>query len=322
MQLSCYATELSAGQFNVLSLDGGGLKGIYAAAVLAAIEEDYDVRIVDHVDLIAGTSTGGILALGLASEIAPVDLLSLYCNHAERIFPGRRRGPGLFRRRYPSGPLRSLLAETLGDALLGDGRTRLLIPAYDVDSDDIYLFRTPHSSHLRRDWRVPMVDVALATSAAPAYFTPHRVGDVRMIDGGIYANNPAMLGLVEAVRFCGQPTDTVHVLSIGTTTERQRVDVRRDGGGLFQLRRSLVGHAMNGQSRIAENHPRLLIGDTQFHRLDPLVPQGLATLDQLDPRELISRARSDSRHLAARLGDFFAHRPVPFQPLYPAVEAT
>jgi patatin-like phospholipase/acyl hydrolase len=318
----CYAAEPASERFNVLSLDGGGLKGVYAAAVLAMLEEDYRIRVIDHVDLIAGTSTGGALALGLTSEIAPADLLSLYCDHATRIFPGRRRGPGVFRRRYPSGPLQSLLTDILGDATIADSRTRLLIPAYDIDSDDIYLFRTPHSPHLRRDWRVPMVDVALATSAAPGYFVPHRVGDVRMIDGGIYANNPAMLALTEAMRFCGQPSETVHMLSVGTTSERRKVDTRRDGGGLVQLRHSLVGHAMNGQKRIAENHPRLLIGDDQFHRLDPVVPKGLATLDQLDPRELISRARSDSRHLATRLGDFFAHRPAPFHPLYSAVEET
>jgi patatin-like phospholipase/acyl hydrolase len=322
MTLRCYDEGEPAGQFNVLSLDGGGLKGVYSAAVLAMIEEDYGVRVIDHVDLIAGTSTGGILALGLAREIAPRDLLALYCDHATRIFPGPRRGPGLFRRRYPSEPLRALLTEALDDAILGDSRTRLLIPAYDIDSDDVYLFRTPHSAHLRRDWRVPMVDVALATSAAPGYFAPHRVGDVRMIDGGIFANNPSMLALTEAVRFCGQPWDTVQMLSVGTTTERRKVDARRDGGGLVQLRHSLVGHAMRGQSRIAENHPRLLIGDDQFHRIDPVVPAGLATLDRLDPRELISRARSDSRHLAARLDDFFAHRPPAFQPLYPALEAT
>src|SRR5690349_11217243 len=113
MTLCCYPTGEPASQFNVLSLDGGGLKGVYGAAVLAMLEEDYGVRIIDHVDLVTGTSTGGILALGLAREIPPRDLLGLYCDHAARIFPGRRRGPGLFRRRYPSEPLRSLLTETL-----------------------------------------------------------------------------------------------------------------------------------------------------------------------------------------------------------------
>lgn len=205
---------------------------------------------------------------------------------------------------------------------LGDSLTRLLIPAYDIDSDDIYLFRPPHSPHLRRDWRVPMVDVALATSAAPGYFAPHRVHDVRMMDGGIYANSPAMLALTEAVRFCGQPSHTVHMLSLGTTDERRKVDAGSDGGGLFQRRHSLVGHALRGQSRVAENHPRLLLGDARFHRLDPIVPKGIATLDELDPRELISRARSDSRHLSARLTDFFAHQPAAFRPLYPALETT
>ena len=80
---------MTAPQFNILALDGGGLKGVYSAAILAAIEEDYGTSIIDHVDMIAGASTGGILALGLAYGLSPAELLQIYCDNATSIFPRR-----------------------------------------------------------------------------------------------------------------------------------------------------------------------------------------------------------------------------------------
>lgn len=306
--------------FNVLSLDGGGLKGIYSAAVLAALEEDYDVRIADHVDLIVGTSTGGILALGLGASLSPGEMLEFYCDHASTIFPGRRKGPGLVRRRYSSAPLRQLLDEVLGEMRFGQSETRLLVSAYDIDSDDVYLFRTPHAPHLRRDWRVPMVDVALATSAAPGYFAPHSLDGMRLIDGGVFANNPAMLGMIEASRFCQQPFETIRMLSLGTTTEHNVTSRNRLLlGGLLQYRGSLPGYVMRGQSRTAENHPSLLIPGGHFTRVDPTVPAGMASLDSLDPVDLIGRARADSRRVGADLRAFFAHERNAYQPLQPGI---
>lgn len=304
--------------FNVLSLDGGGLKGIYSAAVLAALEEDFGVRVVDHVDLIAGTSTGGILALGLGAGLSPAEILEFYCDHASAIFPGRRKGPGFLRRRYSSEPLRQLLAGVLGERLFGQSETRLLVSAYDIDCDDVYLFRTPHAPHLRRDWRVSMVDVALATSAAPGYFAPHPLDGMRLIDGGVFANNPAMLGLIEAARFCRQPLETIRVLSLGTTSEHNVTSRNRFFlGGLIQYRGSLPGYVMRGQSRTAENHPSLLVPEGHFTRVDPIVPVGMASLDSLDPADLIGRARADSRRVGADLAAFFAHKRNTYQPLQP-----
>lgn len=308
--------ECDSPGFNVLSLDGGGLKGIYASAVLAALEEDFQTRILDHVDLITGTSTGGILALGLGAGLSPAQMLNFYCEHASVIFPGRRRGPGFVRRRYSTAPLRRLLEDVLGAKSFGTSEVRLVISAYDIDSDDVYLFRTPHASHLRRDWRVPMVDVALATSAAPGYFEPHRVDGVRLIDGGVFVNNPSMLGLVESTSFCGQSLEAVRMLSVGTTSE-QRVTGRSGllNGGLVQFRRSLPGYVMRGQSRTAENHPQLLLTEERFTRIDPIVPTGLATLDSLDPADLIARARADSRRASVQLHEFFSHERLPYRPL-------
>ncbi len=86
---------MTGGRFQILSLDGGGLRGMFSAAVLARLEEDLDVRVVDHFDLIAGTSTGGIIALGLGLGMSPRDILQFYTDHGPRIFRDRSRLRGV-----------------------------------------------------------------------------------------------------------------------------------------------------------------------------------------------------------------------------------
>ena len=152
----------SAAPLQVLALDGGGLRGIFTAATLAAWEEDFGTSIADHFDLIVGTSTGGVIALALGLGVSPAEILSIYVDHGDRIFPpARRTRRGLWRRlrrpRYSAIDLRSVLQDCFGDQILGDSRVRLAIPSYDLAADHVHLFRTPHHPDLRRDWRVPVV---------------------------------------------------------------------------------------------------------------------------------------------------------------------
>jgi len=102
--------RMAADRFQILSLDGGGLRGMYTAAVLARLEEDLGIRIVDHFDLIAGTSTGGIIALGLGLGMTPREILEFYAAHGPRIFrdrTGLRSLRRISRTKYSAEPLRS-----------------------------------------------------------------------------------------------------------------------------------------------------------------------------------------------------------------------
>src|SRR5262249_56292833 len=129
-----------------------------------------------------------------------------------------------------------VLRGAFGDRLLGESLVPLVIPAFDLGENDVYLFKTPHHERLKRDWRVPMWQVAMATSAAPTYFPAFCLpGDgVRLVDGGVWANNPAMVGVAEAVSMFGQPLDTIRVLSIGTTSDTRTRGRGLDRGGLLQ----------------------------------------------------------------------------------------
>jgi len=161
-------------RFQILSLDGGGAKALFSASVLARFEEDHGVRVVDCFDLIAGTSAGGIVALALGAGLSPAEIAGHYLELVAKVFPRRRQGKWrasrLVRPGYSGDTLRKALTEVLGDRLLGQSNKRLLVPSWDVQSDEVHIFKTPHSTRLIRDWNVQMVDVALATSAAPTYF--------------------------------------------------------------------------------------------------------------------------------------------------------
>ena len=117
---------MTGDRFQILSLDGGGLRGMFSAALLARLEEDLDLRVVDHFDLIAGTSTGGIIALGLGLGLSPREILQFYTDHGPRIFRDRSRLRGLrhlLRAKYSAGPLRAALTDVLGQRTFGRARS-------------------------------------------------------------------------------------------------------------------------------------------------------------------------------------------------------
>src|SRR5450631_453675 len=142
-------------RFQILSLDGGGYPGIFSADLLASIEETQGTHIVDHFDLIVGTSTGGIVALGLAAGKSPAEIVDFYVTYGPRIFPRPRlrRIKWLFRAKYDARALSLALDAVLGDRRLLDARVPLVIPSYDLESSDVHLFKTRHAERLTHDWR-------------------------------------------------------------------------------------------------------------------------------------------------------------------------
>lgn len=157
--------------------------------MLARLEADLGCVIADSFDLITGTSAGGIIALALGAGLPPAEIVAHYECLVATVFPrGRRRWwriPGrLNHPSYDASVLRIALKDVLGRRLLGDSSKRLVIPSWDVHKSGVHIFKTPHHDRLRRDWRIPMADVAMATSAAPAYFAAARVDGHRLVDGG------------------------------------------------------------------------------------------------------------------------------------------
>src|SRR5437763_92262 len=124
--------------FRILSLDGGGLKGLFTAKLLSDLERDLNLNVGDYFDLISGTSTGAIIALGIGLGMSAEEMFQFYRQRGAGIF--KSSGRGLFKNRYSAQPLRNALTEVFGDKNLGDSRNRLVIPAFNIQRREIKLF--------------------------------------------------------------------------------------------------------------------------------------------------------------------------------------
>jgi patatin-like phospholipase/acyl hydrolase len=270
----------------ILSIDGGGVRGVLPASFLATVEEQIDENVVDYFDLIVGTSTGGIIAVALGAGIAAADIRDFYLERGPRIFPsnGRllRKARGLASARYDEKQLQAELEEVLGDRRIGESKTRLVIPSMDVTSGKVHLWKTAHNVRFVQDYQLRMVDAAMATAAAPTYFRPFLTdAGTPLVDGGVFANNPAGLAAVEAVGVLGWPRDEIALLSLGCGAEA--LDVRIRGwwrSGLLGFAPKVVDVFMAAQSDASCGSAIHLLGDRdKFFRISPTLPAKRYGLD-------------------------------------------
>ena len=218
-------------QMKVLAIDGGGIRGIIPATILSKIEELTQAPAATLFDLIAGTSTGGILALGLVKpsaedserpQYAASDLAELYEKEGHRIF-GRSLWhrtialSNLLDEKYEAGGLESVLKEYFGEVPLSQAVTETLVTSYELQTREPWFFAR-HKARKDPAYDFPMRFVARATSAAPTYFEPEELTTQDphggLVDGGVYANNPAMCAYVEMKEL--HPEAELLVVSLGT----------------------------------------------------------------------------------------------------------
>jgi patatin-like phospholipase/acyl hydrolase len=233
---------MSDNSFKILSIDGGGIRGLIPAKVLAQLEDDLEKefpgkKLYEHFDLICGTSTGSILAIAIALGIPSKDLVDFYKLYASEIFPKwylkifPRKGRAIINSIYSSKQLQKRLREVYSaanggvDPLLNDLRVNVCIPTFNGNTGEINVLKTKHHKDYTRDYKLPAYEVALSSSSAPIYFPPHsfqfenkfgKGNNINMIDGGIFANNPALIGLLEASEKLDIDFANIKLLSIGT----------------------------------------------------------------------------------------------------------
>ena len=291
--------------FRILSLDGGGIKGAFTASVLATLEEDSGCAAVDHFDLITGTSTGGIIAIGLGLGLPARTICDFYEQEGPAIFPGTslvQRVEGklrqLFAPKHSHAVLRAALGKVFGKRRFGESKCRLVIPTYDAIGGRVFLMKTAHHERFRYDVDAPAVDVALATSAAPTYFaaTPFPDhADASYVDGGVWATCPVMVGITEAVAFLGAKLEEIDVLSIGTTTTPFNI-ARHADSGIAQWNAGLVELMFEAQVQTAVAQAGLLLGG-RLHRINVTAREGEFSLDKADSetiRRLVTLGRGEA----------------------------
>ncbi len=306
--------------FQILTIDGGGIKGVFAASFLAELEKTLGEPLVDYFDLISGTSTGGIIALGLGMGLSAAEILSFYETHGPKIF-GRAR-LGKFRQwtsaKYSSQPLKEALEEVFGARLLGESKTRLIIPSLNLETGEVHVFKTAHHERFVRDHKERVVDVALATAAAPTYFPAHNLeSGTPLIDGGMWANNPMGAAAVEALGVLDWPKGLIKLLGVGCTTPitSTRESGHRGRGKLYWATR-VADTFMAGQSSSATGTAQLLLGHDNVHRVSPNVSASRYKLDGVaEIKSLRGLGASEARKEFPRVSAmFFASKAEQFVP--------
>ncbi len=314
-----------AQEFRILAVDGGGIKGIFPAAFLAGLEKRFlgGASVARYFDLIVGTSTGGIIALGLGAGLTAAALLDLYIRRGRDIFPPQRwhsRFLGklrqCFRYRYGRDALARVLDETFGQKTFGESKSRLCVPSFDGRHSEVYIFKTPHHPDYEQDGGERMAKVAVATSAAPTFFRPLDDDGYSFVDGGVWCNNPIMVGLVDALACFSVPGERVRILSLGCGDNPYTVGVTKKLGG-FLAWKDIILAAMRLQSHNALGQAGLLIGADRILRVD--TPAAADPIDLDDyvraSRELPSSASAALEKHGATVATLFLQEEVtPYLP--------
>lgn len=262
--------------FKILSIDGGGILGILPCMILAEIEKRFLNRepIGKYFDMIVGTSTGGIIALGLGQGKSAQEISKLYIDRGHYIFPGNRvirwlRGlAGLAFTPYDRGNLESELRREFGDGLFGSASIPTCIPSFDGRYGEPYIFKTPHHPDYVKDKHERLVDVGLSTAAAPTFFAAVKRNGYIFADGGIWANNPAMIGVIDAITCYDIDRRQIQLLSLGCGQETYRMQWWHRIGGRLIWAKLFVDSVMRAQSHNALGQAGLLIGRSNIIRLD------------------------------------------------------
>ncbi|OAV43964.1 CBASS cGAMP-activated phospholipase [Lewinella sp. 4G2] len=311
--------------YNILSIDGGGIRGLYAAAVIHQIERNLG-PIHTGFDMVCGTSTGGLIALGLITGMSAKDLRKFYFDRGAKIFPRKTQFARLLGHikqllgnGYSSETLKKEIEEVFGtEAVMADALIEGLIPSYNISKGQPIVFKSPHeAADYCRDGSIPIVDIAMATASAPTYFRNHTIDhdnlpNTNCTDGGVWCNNPALAGLLEArTHFVGEGKAYDHVNIISVSTAPKPSGRQFKGGGLLNWKGDIVGAAITGQShfthRFLTNLHETPSSDVTYHRINPenlsieqqkLLEMDLASTPALEQLERLGT--HDGQHFVAQ----------------------
>jgi hypothetical protein len=352
--------------FRILSLDGGGIRGAFAAGYLAEIERAVARPIGDYFDLLAGTSTGGIIAAGVAFRVPASKIVDFYRDRGPMIFQRRWRRPSRWpkgtkwihrslrtlyripttvvdmplkavlgidsawaaRTKYSEDALEAALLEIFQGLTLAESSNRLVIPSANVSKGQTKVFKTPHLDHLYIDREYKITNVLRATSAAPTYFSHARIDPgSAYVDGGLWANNPIMVAIVESIALstqskasgCAESFDLgdTWALSIGTGVGKFFANPPGAWAGLAWWHPAKLLNLISlSQSQGAQFQANYLLG-RRLMRAEFDLPQGDWSLDNVKFIDvMIHRGKERAAEDIGKLREpFFTNPAIEYRPV-------
>ena len=295
--------------FHILALDGGGTRGIYTAQLLAKIEQTFGTRIKTCFDLIAGTSTGAIIAGAAVSDIPMTDIVQLFETETPYIFQRRWYRIPLFLSKYPSEQLTQVIAKHIPATPLGEIATPLMITSSEIAKSEVHIFRSNYGSH---DSEIPLTskeiclrDAILASCAAPTFFAPKSVDDRLLADGCLWANNPSTIAATEALSVFRKEAREIRMLSIGTGHSTNMYRQRRGWGFITGWGGAkLTSYVMTLQAQASAHIAKLLLKGN-YLRINPEIDRWeIDTLTQSN--NLKSLAERDFERYATEIRTFIS----------------
>lgn len=329
-ELNCRAgcaMEAKESKIRILSLNGGGVRGLYTISLLAEFERvlsngDERYSIAEHFDLLAGTSIGGLIVLGLANGKTARELEQKIWQHAATIFPPRKNFVpkflwaiwkgirAFFSNRYKGEDVSRAVADIVGaESTMRGLQSRVLIPTLNISTGKPLIVKTCHNPRFTRDDQLKLVDVARATSAAPTYFEPHFIQELNayFVDGGLVANNPSYIAYHEAAtdlkeELNVETEEQIFVLNVGTMASEFCINPEKIEGmsagymKLWGLGATLVETVMTGNQWMHHFMTARALPKENHIMLDDVVPDQQARIITLD------NSRTDALNVLAARG--------------------
>tara|TARA_A100000171_G_C2136441_1_gene150646 strand:+ start:2066 stop:3688 length:1623 start_codon:yes stop_codon:yes gene_type:complete len=315
----------------ILSIDGGGIRGLIPLYFLERIEKEMGQPIAEIFDMIAGTSTGGIIALGLTTpadptadsptpKYRPSDMIEVYSEHGEQIFGKKHKKwfnfGGLTRPRYSSKGITKLSKGLLGDSKLSDSITNVLVTSFETERYKPFFFNSHRAKH-KSSQDFYTRDIAVGTSAAPTYFSPKKLKSMSgkeytVIDGGVVLNNPALSALASAREIYPDAEDFL-VVSLGTGQSIKRISYNSmHGAGGIKWVKPLTSIMMQGVASSVDYQMQQFFPDEyvghgaykkRYFRFQPTIPQEDKSMDDVSKSHIRSLTLAAEDEIEKRDGE-------------------
>lgn len=302
--------------YRILSIDGGGMRGVYPAHFLNCVATKLKINIAEKFDMIAGTSTGAIIAAAIAIDMKPKKIVDLYLESGSKIFqPKKSILPRCLRAAvhsiYNNKSLASLLRQEFGEITLSEIKKPLILPATDIGNGGVHVFKSGYSDNFVRDKDVFLYEALLASCSAPIYFNPTKVSSYLLTDGGLWANNPSLVACTEARKIFNIEFADIKMLSIGTGKKNPTygVSVNKKWGLITGWKhKELVNFFMSINTQSIANFLKLMLVNGNLLRIDYESDLPLPLDEYRNLGDLISKADKEFSHRAEELKEFFKNQ--------------